>query len=75
MRSGCPRKYPQGRQPVYVVFHVKLNGLWITSVDNFVVVWPPQTVMWIYLTSGLTGSRRASSTRRKLIWDRVGDLH
>jgi hypothetical protein len=35
MHWGCPRRYPQGTQAVYVVFHVKLGGLWITSVDNF----------------------------------------
>jgi hypothetical protein len=27
--------YPQGVQGPDVVFHVKLGGLWITSVDNF----------------------------------------
>jgi hypothetical protein len=32
---GCPRLYPQGAQAFYVVFHVKRQGLWITSVDNF----------------------------------------
>jgi hypothetical protein len=52
MRWGCPRKYPQGGQAVYVVFHVKLRNLWITSVDNFAVVWLPQTVMWIYILPG-----------------------
>jgi len=35
MESLRPRPYPQGGQAVYVVFHVKLEGLWITSVDNF----------------------------------------
>ncbi len=33
--QGCPRLYPQGAQAFYVVFHVKLACLWITSVDNF----------------------------------------
>ena len=33
------------------MFHVKLRILWITSVDNFAVVWLPQTVMWIYIPS------------------------
>lgn len=35
VRGGCPRVYPQGLHAFYVVFHVKLASLWITSVDNF----------------------------------------
>ena len=32
---GHPPLYPQGVTAFYVVFHVKLVGLWITSVDNY----------------------------------------
>jgi hypothetical protein len=30
-----PPLYPQAVTPFYVVFHVKLGSLWITSVDNY----------------------------------------
>jgi hypothetical protein len=33
--SGHPPEYPQGVQAVYMPFHVKLDCLWISSVDNF----------------------------------------
>ena len=32
--TGNPPLYPQGVYAFYVVFHVKLVSLWITSVDN-----------------------------------------
>ncbi len=33
-QRALPTEYPQARQAFYVVFHVKLGSLWITSVDN-----------------------------------------
>ncbi len=37
-RSGYADQYPQAEDAFYVAFHVKLGGLWITSVDNFGVL-------------------------------------
>jgi hypothetical protein len=36
--SARPPLYPQGVTTFYVVFHVKLGCLWITSVDNYRIV-------------------------------------
>jgi hypothetical protein len=33
--TPSPPLYPQGVNPFYVVFHVKLVCLWITPVDNY----------------------------------------
>jgi hypothetical protein len=39
-----PPLYPQAATAFYVVFHVKLGRLWITSVDNYAALRCPASV-------------------------------